>query len=750
MCSSKTDCLQYSDHTTCHEGLCACEVGYKHGKDTRANEDNKEGSDNLPVSRECRRFRLFDECSRSLSCSVSIPGSYCNAHNTCVCLEGFAWKKQRQSCERRRIGDVGCLVGSDCSAAVKFSECVEGACVCKIGFKVEENGTVCERVPLGDHCLSSQYCLNSISNSVCLAGLCVCQLGYGPPISSSSYKELLASPSFLSDLPISSLSNNHLLSSFHRSDHSYECGSLKLKEGRCRNDTDCHVFNHHSECLNHTCECRKGYYIEDGDQLERRQCSLRRLNVGVCHNDQECMESVSSTVCGQDSVCVCAMGFVEYTNDTSDEAFCKARSLEDNTACSSSDDCEAGITGAACINETCQCKHSHVAVNNTHCRHRQVYDSCSSNHTCFSTTLNSFCSLQLQCECEAAYVPDADMHWCTLRRIGSLGCEVDSECSAAVNQSVCLDGECVCEVGYVATENGTECGNTFIGATCDVDEDCLQSINNTLCNSSICQCRSGYKAVESLLECSKIRIGEQGCADQQACHDAVEDSFCETQTSTCLCVSGYAVNEERNACVRRKIGDQNCEVSQDCSHSIRHGNCSQTGQCVCETGHYPAFNDSYTCLRRRLYDESRCEDNVDCSSVINSSHCEDTKCTCITGYIGTSDLQDCRSRILGDVCTNHIDCDTVVEYSRCFEGVCACLSGYAGVGVDGCRKRKVGDANCFINTDCSDAVEHSECIKMPVSRNKKQEELSCQCVKGYYEDLNGTVCVKSKFFHRWL
>ena len=633
---------------------------------------------------------------------------------------------------------TSCNENADCTT-FGFSECINKKCLCK--FASKKHGTLCTKLQLYDECMESKECTDVIPNSMCSNGSCVCQLGYGD---------------FSADV-VEQNSSDYQLNDNRTVNSERNCNALKIKEGKCRNDNDCKVFNNYSICLEHHCICDKRYYEVDNGISNQTVCMLRMLNMGVCENDEECHISVENSMCNEEKVCVCKYGYLKVvkTNNISKtvtkdenfiETFCKGRTLEDNLTCSFAEECSSTIINSDCINKTCQCRPNYVIYNSTFCRSPIMTDTCKKNETCSLFGPNSYCSSQQQCQCDSGYVADENLSYCMKRKIGSFNCNDDFECFEAVNKSVCIKGRCLCEDGYGPEENETRCAEVHIGTICESDEICTQAITQSFCDtySSSCQCQSGFKIGDSTFECVKFKIGESGCYKNKMCEDAVDHSFCELETLKCQCVSGYAVNNESIECVRRKIGDKNCGTKQDCSDSISNGFCSQIGECICEVGYFQ--NSSYSCIKRSLHDDSTCNTDIDCFSVINSSICIKNQCKCVTGYIETDDFQHCRARILKDKCLINVDCVSVIENSICAKNLCSCSSGYAAVEEKLCQKRKIGDANCLVDKDCSDAVEHSECIPNKDSDKTQAKKIKvCQCVKGYYEDFNRTVCTKSSF-----
>jgi len=117
---------------------------------------------------------------------------------------------------------------------------------------------------------------------------------------------------------------------------------------------------------------------------------------------------------------------------------------------------------------------------------------------------------------------------------GRLGdtCRVHDDCSVVIDSSTCSNGACACDLGYVATDDGTGCRLLAINDRCVWTPACGVAIKNTRCLQGRCQCARGWFWEKDADACVKRQLGD-ACADDGDCSAVVENSVCADRRCSC-------------------------------------------------------------------------------------------------------------------------------------------------------------------------------------------------------------------------
>ena len=205
-----------------------------------------------------------------------------------------------------------------------------------------------------------------------------------------------------------------------------------------------------------------------------------------------------------------------------------------------------------------------------------------------------------------------------------------------------------------------------------MDTDCVSVMNNSECsyvNTTLqCSCSIGYKTISDT--CISNEIGDTGCTQDRECYNVIANSNCTS--NTCYCNAGYYSSEDKSDCILRTIGDT-CSNDGDCTYAMV-GSLCEKGSCVCDASHLTNEQEN-GCDINKIDDP--CSSSSNCEHITNSICDINTEtCQCSHGYIQVENAE-CRTPILGeDQCEIDSQCTLPILNSICINGTCQCLEGY--------------------------------------------------------------------------
>ena len=228
--------------------------------------------------------------------------------------------------------------------------------------------------------------------------------------------------------------------------------------------------------------------------------------------------------------------------------------------------------------------------------------------------------------------------------IGISGCETDAICQITIPFSICEDGLCECEQGYMSVNNGRRCQRRTLDDPCTRTSDC-GVIDHSSCTQGECQCSIGYYQ-RSSTSCQEFELGDTGC-DPGDCGVAISHSECIS--GRCECSFGYTqngtececVDVRASRCIIVELGVTNCTADALCQRYVTNSRCSDATDpqtCVCQDG-YATVDSKTKCEGRGL--NSTCRSDTDCVLVTNATCSAQRMCSCDDGFIEQVNTSSC-------------------------------------------------------------------------------------------------------------
>uniref|UniRef100_A0A182QQS2 EB domain-containing protein n=1 Tax=Anopheles farauti TaxID=69004 RepID=A0A182QQS2_9DIPT len=285
----------------------------------------------------------------------------------------------------------------------------------------------------------------------------------------------------------------------------------------CDSDHDCEAFR--SASVNSTCveeHCRCTDLTHGGNATECKPLVNRVSNqIGG-----QCPCQVANSFCHEQTRrCICKDGFLPSRK----EKMCVHKSVQLGGECEDIEQCSNHDHFAECDNQVCQCR-EHFVVYEGACR---------------------------------AIVAVANL--------SKPACETNGDCANGTANSVCHDGQCICDVRYVVDATNSSClAVAELEQPCIDSNQCIATLGvGSICYQQKCVCDSnhfqfprhvtnattGQQSVQNVCE-RKIVHGDS-CNDDQNCyqfHLGPHEQSMECFMNACVCLSGYA--EKNNVCFK--------------------------------------------------------------------------------------------------------------------------------------------------------------------------------------------------------
>ncbi|XP_035829175.1 multiple epidermal growth factor-like domains protein 6 [Aplysia californica] len=754
VCGEDADCM-HVPYSSCLNRRCYCQKGHR---------EYKEDHD---FKSTCIVRVIGDVCRDNDDCGLD--HSLCDkSRNKCVCETGFLPVDSLDQCRERRVNETSCSSDEECQRAYNHTICKPdpaegqtGVCQCDSLSVPVGDGTECIFSHIGDRCGESSECSRSVANSKCDSGVCRCQENYTPSddVRTCHIRTLGGLQCSQDSECLTRVANSVCEKSQDGENGNATCAcaiGYKMAENRdkclpkgisdpCQFDADCETTNPNSHCSWDTfsCQCLPGYTVEtptpsvssDSDSPANRPvCSQRKLGHQLCASDYDCSTVIANSKCGS---CGESPPGSQCRRKCASQGSVSSSQLDSTVVSDAVTSEGVQINPGSCTVETCVCREGFLAVGDWDCRGRLLGDRCDVDSDCSGHLNNSLC-VRGACYCAVGYKV-VGRTLCTPRTIGD-SCGTAEDCSEAVNNSHChimgragVQGTCECDSGYRAQDSNRFCSRRLIGDdTCKSDVDCSEVINGSFCHYGVCVCLQGYVASTDLSSCSMRRLNSDICSLDIDCTSAIDNSKCKN--FRCACALGFYARGD-NECVKRKIGERNfCRFDEDCSQAINNSTCSG-GVCRCVSGFHPQENGT-RCEKRRIYDKT-CSRREDCADSVAHSLCEAGRCVCRVGYLPRPDRTLCVLRTLGVSCAAPVDCSAAVRHSSCVSGRCRCQSGYVALANNtkcGRTPTQIG-AECFFSHQCEQLDPLSTC-------NKTHGNIStCVCPEGTFRGRLRSSCV---------
>ncbi len=669
-----------------------------------------------------------------------------------------------KQCEVQEGKRVGCAVcdaegnaidkNYNCSEAGN-EECKATECVCKAGYKRDENG-LCRNVACendadccGDDnpgccatCNSDHECVDSNEKCTgahehCSAATCVCDDGYDRDLETG--RCLASCPHPCEER------NSDGDCAFVDGKTVGECGVCDAFGNVAASTPACKgVHGIHSQCVGTSCECEEGYAKDD-----RGQC-VRKCGDKACGDCEECKDGECQAKPGKG---VGACGVCDSDGNVVDtDSWCKSQ-LGENSHCSSTmclcdDGYEISKDTGKCVSKTCEgttcgpcqecdmsggkpaCKpvHDGIVVGCAECKGGKPVgndDLCGDNERCSGT----------ECVCKRGYVRWQNTCVPSCENVTCGGC------------SECKDGACVpknehCKANEVckavnATTGRCECAEGYVP---DGDSGCKQpggcKENEVQTSSGGCECKPRYHTDKDRNCVPDVDCSTTTCTGCQSCY---KDFGCQPDNGKCTgvneacfgtkcdCISGY-VRDESGVCVEKKTCPECgvCEKCNEISGKCEPADDNYAGTCgVCQNGVAVA-------------DASKCTGCMDCRKLVGGTYdCRPNKSkvvgTCGDCSKGAGVLPVANSELCGDneKCVAY-ECECrdgyskhAPAYDKCERDTCSIYGGYNELCQDCSHfygiRNKANGTSCGTNKVCYDG--------------------DCVCDTGYTRGIDGT-CVK--------
>ena len=275
---------------------------------------------------------------------------------------------------------------------------------------------------------------------------------------------------------------------------------------------------------------------------------------------------------------------------------------------------------------------------------------------------------------------------------GAIGksCQRNSTCQNRVKNTLCLNGKCACQAGYIqqdkyhcipnetTTSTSSIVYDSVLGGPCESDTNCQGLIVNAVCLNNICSCETDF-----------IPVGLDLCIQW------------ETPTPT---------PTTPTTVIYDSVIGGSCESDTNCQGLVSNAICLDN-ICACQTGYIP--DGLFTCIPGEstsssttttdlIYDSvigGSCEADTNCQGLVSNAICLNNICACQTGYIpdglftcipgestssSTTTTDLIYDSVIGGSCEADTNCQGLVNNAICLNGICTCDTGYEPNGAFEC------------------------------------------------------------------
>jgi hypothetical protein len=749
------DCI---DEAICNNNngnyTCSCQEGY-YGDAIQFCSDVK----------ECASYGLHN-CDANALCEETL-GSY-----TCSCYNGYVG-------DGRVCGNINECV-SNTHNCHTYATCFDNAgsyeCYCNAGYNGDgRTSCIDEKKCMELNCDENGFCAEADVGNEIVVG-CKCNAGYhGDGKTCNEHDECTIGPS--------SPCVEHAICTNTISSYTCTCNDNYIGDGnkKCHDLDECATDatnNCHPNaiCTNtdggYTCKCWNGY---GGDGYTCNEINECDLEVSVCHNKGDCLNTYGSYMCTGCANKYVGQGYHEYgsSNDDANPVGCR----REQGRCPTCADRRAEKCFRKSVGYGCVCRWGFTLVNGK----------CEDINECvtwpigkhvkkcgdYATCINTYG--YYECHCWYGYYGDGikckDIDECA---IGHHNCDPDATCTNTGGSFTCE-----CHQGYIDNTLGKGLKCTDIDECYNGENYCHDYANCTNTPGSFeCAClptfndnspvNSPVTMVGFLCECdpgTAINLLPEVCGDESVCCGDVDecadslwnncdnDATCtNTATSyTCACNSGYigdgASCFDQNECA--SVFDNNCHDYATCT------NTAGTYTCQCNIGYNDVDSDNpgQTCvdIEECTNDTHDCDNNAICYELSGSF-----ECVCDDAFVDVGDGDgrscDCPSGYLAlgfsypQTCYDINECATISETqcptdgtSSCVDTdgsyICECNEGYADQsGVD-----DFPGSVCANIDEC--ATEQNECHTYATCTDT-DGSYDCECNTGFTDmgGVAGTDC----------
>lgn len=269
-----------------------------------------------------------------------------------------------------------------------------------------------------------------------------------------------------------------------------------------------------------------------------------------CDHDDECFHMVYNnfTLCIRNQ-CTCF-------DMKGQESLCDVKIVGSTNFIGSKCPCPIKYSICDQSTERCICTDNYKeSLNRKKCIPKVVHlnEKCEDNSQCMLFEQNSECDMETKmCVCQRNFTQIDD----TCRQGAALGarCRVDAECLERGKNTVCLDHKCICQRGYIARRNQTEClAVAGYGQECSESSQCQQTLGyGGMCALGLCVCDQDHQNVSlgNGTICEKRIVVGDACREHGQCYSSLyhREQIMECIGGHCQCVAGF--NEVDGQCVQ--------------------------------------------------------------------------------------------------------------------------------------------------------------------------------------------------------
>ncbi|XP_064459913.1 uncharacterized protein LOC135370150 isoform X1 [Ornithodoros turicata] len=679
-------------------------------------------------------------CGTGATC-VNTPGSF-----YCHCPPGFTGNP-KLACQDINECPYACGPNTDCTNT-------EGSyiCRCKPGCIGDPNSP--EGCRDQDECTRPTACgINALCFNDFGSYHCACKEGYSgdPRVQCVDVDECSQNPCAVGSLCYNSPGNYRCECPKGYTGNAYQSCERDVVGVECDNDHDCTA---NAECVNHVCQCRKGYQVSHDQKncIDRNEC----LSRGTCGRNALCVNTEGSFLCQ------CKAGYEKI--HPSPQSRCKDANECAHSPCGANAKCINSDGGYRCVcpehmignpkeacvspcdavecgrHATCQANGREAACvcdvgftfNPANIRAGCIdVNECDVNHgpsgLCGQGAICSNTPGSYRCSCPPGFTGDPfrfceDINECD-RMLGPSGlCGEGALCANTMGSFSCSCPQGYSGNGRVRCHDINECSQTFgPNGKCGISAVCTN-----LPGSYQCRCPPGTSGDPAVRCVQSVQCqvddecpGHSVCRDHQCycptpnfgndCKHPCEDIFCGTHAQcrldhsgrpVCVCAHGFTgQSNSLPGCV----DIDECSADNPCGQGALCRNLPGKYECVCPHGFE---GDPYRgCLAREQQvihgcSSSRpCPPNEECISIDGRN-----QCVCKRGF--TYDVSIARCRDINE-CSELKDSSPcgINAYCMNLEGsyLCQCPHGHVGDPYAVCYPEEIEcqrDNQCPGNTIC--------------------------------------------------
>ncbi|CAD8093520.1 unnamed protein product [Paramecium sonneborni] len=337
-----------------------------------------------------------------------------------------------------------------------------------------------------------------------------------------------------------------------------------------------------------------------------------------------------------------------------------------------------------------------------------------SSTNCISCGIYQTLNLNNQCECQVGYLQTIN------------GCEMEfKKLNIITNSCDCQDGY---YYYYLSSNICLECTSPCINCI-NTSTECLNCISlNMIIVNKVCTCPSNYYMNSNFTDCIQCHSTCLTCIDSNNCCFANEYKQLDSNQNVCKCIDGYF--ESNGICLQCNNYCLTCQINPSNCLSCNTNLILYQSECKCEKSNQ-FINNIGQC--------EDCSNNcLTCS--INASNClscDKTKnyqlingeCTCNTNqYLNENKVcSDCHNTCISCINDSEVGCLGCIFLRKMNHEnkLCQCIDGYFQNENKECIK---------CNGKCEKCKSYNECLTCSNNRSVKQDSFQCICNDGYFEN----------------